>query len=75
MFLTIKKTIQINVPTASTKTNLADHTVILEFAIILRQKLYFSFLKKYILCFLYFSIYLLKIFKKIRNGYNHGSSG
>lgn len=45
MFLTIKKTIQVNVPTASTKTNLADHTVILEFAIILRQKLYFSFLK------------------------------
>ena len=54
MFLTIKKTIQVNVPTASTKTNLADHTVILEFAIILRQKLYFSFLKNVFFVFFIF---------------------
>lgn len=54
MFLTIKKTIQISVPTASTKTNLADHTVILEFAIILRQKLYFSFFKNVFFVFFIF---------------------
>ena len=69
MFLTtiIMETILISILAASTKTNLVEHNLILEFTILLRQKLYFSFSKKLIFfaCFTFQFIFLKNFIRKL----------